>query len=200
VGIDFGAGSVGMNTEVIEKLAERKVDPITKMVDLLEQTDDPELKFKILKELASYTVPKLRSTEVRVSGQVNHGIALLKFQDVNPARAAQIMMSGAQVAQAGMSTTLEAAASKRLQGEQTTQLDRDVMAAVKKFANPSGAMIEHLRREGEKELPKNIVGEVITEPILEGDGHVLPYEDFDADETGEIIDAVAAALGRSTAG
>lgn len=201
LGVNFGMGSIGLNSDVIEKLAKKGIDPIEELAELFLNVEDAELRFKILKDLASYTTPKLRSTEVKISGKVNAGVAILKFQDVNPARAAQLaLQAGAQITEGQLTTSLDMAAAKRLQGEQPTPLDKQVMAAVKKFAVPSGAMVEHLRREGEKELQSNLEGEIMTAPIVEGDGHVLPYEDMEDVEEGEIIDVIAETLGGSTAG
>ena len=199
--IPFGDGSIGLNTDVIEKLRLKGIDPIEKLADLLLETVDPELQFKILKELAGYTTPKLKSTEVKIKGRLDHGVAILKFQDVNPAMAAQLAVQmGARITEGEVSTSLDEAAARRLRGETATPLDRQVLAKVRRFAEPSGAMIEHLRHEGEKEMPARHATEVVTTPITEGDGHPLPFEEMSDDQIGEVIDAIATPVGRPTEG
>lgn len=199
--IPFGGGSIGLNTSVIEKLQAKGIDPIDRLADLLLTVDDPELQFKILKELAGYTTPKLKSTEVKIKGRIDHGVAILKFQDVNPARAAQLAVQmGAKITEGEVTTSIEDAASRKLRQEPATPLDRELLAKVKRFSNPSGAMIEHLRYEGEKPMPPRHATEIVTDPITEGDGHTLPYEDMSEDQIGEVIDAIATPVGRPTEG
>jgi hypothetical protein len=88
--IAFGATSTVLNSELEKELKAKGVDPFAIMAELALDTSDPDLRFAAAKELARYLRPQLKSIDVRVAGQTQRNFAIVKFSDVDPARAAAL--------------------------------------------------------------------------------------------------------------
>jgi hypothetical protein len=171
---NFGSKSIGYNSSVIATLAEHGCDPIAILAELAVHSEDPEMKFKAAKELAGYVTPKLKSVDIKVSEKRTAEVAVVKFSEVSPEQFSIIkekieskMTRSLQGADQPVS--VEEAAARTMRGEARSPLEHKVVAAFKKFAVPSGMMVEHLRYEGEKEMPEVAPGEVVTDPSIRED-------------------------------
>lgn len=183
----FGVKSIGYNSKVVETLAEFNCDPIAILAQLAVESGDPEMRFKAAKELAGYITPKLKSVDIKVSEKRTAEVAVVKFSEVSPdqfeivrQKIEQKMsrsLQGADPLSPPEGLSVEMAAARTMRGEVRSPAERELITEFKKFVAPSVMMVEHLRYEGEKKMPENTPGELVTDPNVREDDWTLSVVD-----------------------
>lgn len=88
--VAIGASSSVLNSALEDELKAMDCDPFKILADLATSAEDESTRLGAAKELAKYLRPQLKSVDVRVAGQVQKTFAVIKFSEVDPAKAAEL--------------------------------------------------------------------------------------------------------------
>ena len=88
--IALGVSSSVINSSLEEKLRAQGVDPFEILAKLALNGDEETTRLQAAKELAKYLRPQLKAIDLKHSGQIQKTFAVLKFSDIDPAKAAEL--------------------------------------------------------------------------------------------------------------
>jgi hypothetical protein len=81
--------SMEMRSRIIHLMNERNYDPIREMIKIANNNNtDEKVRLEIHKELAQYIAPKLKSTDLQVSGDLQLTVNVVKFSSASGDRLA----------------------------------------------------------------------------------------------------------------
>jgi hypothetical protein len=76
--------SMEMRSRIIHLMNERNYDPIRELIKIANNNNtEEEVRISIHKELAQYIAPKLKSTDLQVSGDLQLTVNVVKFSTAN---------------------------------------------------------------------------------------------------------------------